>query len=363
MKFSALIFLFLFPSFLSKTTSDTDFTGYATAKVTENSILSISCVGFADKENQINYDTTTIQNVGSLSKTFIGLSLMIAKDKGLIDLDKNINEYLDFEVKNPYFKKGNNFITLRHLATHTSGIIDNPKIYETSYSEGKIPKIELGVFLKEYLSKEGKNFSKKNFNKAKTGTYYTYSNIGSALAAYILEKATGMPFDEFTKKNIFEPLKMNHSGWSYQQINEQKHAVLYDEDDKPLPIYTLITYPDGGLRTCILDLSIYMQELIKGYNHHSKLLSNEAWDELYRKNFDEKNSVKNIDPREPNIGIFMFHSKKGMIGHTGSDPGASSFFCFNPSTNIGYIFMANEDLTKENVGRFKEIWTQLNDSE
>ena len=363
MKFLALIFLFLFPSFLSKTTSDSDFIGYATAKVTENSTLSISCFGFADKENQTNYDTTTIQNVGSLSKTFIGLSLMIAKDKGLIDLDKNINEYLDFEVKNPHFKKGDTFITLRHLATHTSGIIDNSKIYETSYSEGKTSKKELGVFLKEYLSKEGKNFSKKNFNKAKTGMYYTYSNIGSALAAHILEKATGISFDQFTKKNIFDALKMNHSGWSYQQINEQKHAVLYNEDDKPLPFYTLITYPDGGLRTCILDLSIYMQELIKGYNHHSELLSNEAWDELYRKNFNEKNTVKNIHPSEPNTGIFMFYSKKGMIGHTGSDPGASSIFWFDPNTNTGSIFIANKDITKKNVEKFKEIWIQLNASE
>ncbi len=337
---------------------DTGFVGYATASIKQDSIKELNYVGFSDKEKSLKYNSSTIQPIGSVSKTFIGLSLMIAKEKGLLDLDEDIHKYIDFEFVNPNLKKENK-ITLRHLATHTSGIIDNEKQYESSYSFGLKPNMELGDYLKEYLTKKGSKYSKKNFNKSKAGEEYEYSNIASGLTAYIIEKVSGKSFDLFTKEYIFKPLGMKNTGWFYKDIEKLNHAVLYDEQDKALEPYSCAVYPDGSLKTTINDLSIYLIELMKGYNKKSKLLSEKSWEELFKKNFNDDVNVKNINKKEPNSGLFMVYFKSGSIGHTGSDLGVSTIMTFNPKTNNGKIFMANEDLTERNLEKFKLIWSNI----
>ncbi|WP_024771914.1 serine hydrolase domain-containing protein [Aquimarina macrocephali] len=353
-------FTFILITFLSVqscTSQDGKFTGYATAVVNEDEVLEIETFGLADKEKKKNYSKNTIQPIGSVSKTVIGVSLMIAKEKGLIDLDKDINEYLDFKIVNPHINDSN-IITLRHLATHTSGIMDNEKIYESAYAYELSPKTSLRAYLYEHLSHNRKSV-KKSFSKKKSGVQYEYSNIGATLAAYIIEKVSKKPFNEFTEENIFTPLKMNNTGWFYKNINSTQHSILYDENDQAIQPYSCVTYPDGSLKTNIQDLSLYLIELIKGYNGNSTLLTKKSWSELYAKNFNEKNEVQNINPREPNTGLFMAYFKSGKIGHTGSDLGASAFMMFNPKTNVGQILMANEDLSPDNLERFKKIWNKL----
>ncbi|WP_108868631.1 serine hydrolase domain-containing protein [Aquimarina aquimarini] len=359
MKINKLIATFLFSLFIIQNSigQDDKFTGYATSLVNSDSILKIETFGLANREKKINYSRNTIQPIGSVSKTFIGIALMIAKEKGLVDLDKNINEYLNFTIENPYFDSSN-VITLRHLATHTSGIIDNKKIYESAYSYDIHPKTPLKNYLYEHLNHNTKNV-KKSFSKQKAGTTYQYSNIGAALAAYIIEKASDKSFYEFTKEHIFTPLGMHNTGWFYKDINTTHHSVLYDEKDNPLPPYSCVTYPDGSLKTTIQDLSLYLIELIKGYNGTSKLLTQESWSEFYTKNFNTNNAIKNISLKEPNSGIFITYFKSGKIGHTGSDLGASAFMMFDPKTNKGQILMANEDLSADNLKEFKTIWKTL----
>lgn len=333
---------------------DKKFNGYATAKVNHDSIQEINTYGFADKERKIAYSENSIQPIGSVSKTFIGISLMIAKEKGLLDLDADINTYLDFTISNPHLKE-KNIITLRHLATHTSGIIDDEKIYENSYTFKTNPKNSLRDFFINNLSKD-KKITKKLFYKSKAGERYSYSNIGAALAAYIIEKVSGKPFSQFTNETIFIPLKMKNTGWFQQDVDSTKLATLYDEKDIPLKSYSCDTYPDGSLKTTINDLSLYLIELIKGYNGNASLLSKSSWKEFYSKNFTGSSIPSNIDTKEPNTGMFIIYFKSNKIGHTGSDLGVSCFLMFDPVDNTGKIFMANEDIVKSNVETFKTIW-------
>ena len=73
--------------------------------------------GYADIASKTSFTNLTVQNIGSVSKTFIALALMQNVDKGLRNLDENINKYLSFKVNNPYFP--DQPITLRQLANHT----------------------------------------------------------------------------------------------------------------------------------------------------------------------------------------------------------------------------------------------------
>ena len=295
---------------------DTLFTGFATSIIDTNSRL-IKTYGFKDKEKIANYDSTTIQPVGSVSKVVIGLALMKANELSFVNLDTDINQYIGFNIINPNLKN-NQPITLRHLATHTSGIRDNEKFYEQAYTKGLISPFSLEEFLVSYLDKNGKRYSKKNFGNYPAGEEYNYSNIGAALAAYVIESASKIPFDQFTKRYIFQPLNMLQTHWFYDENQLDKYTQLFDEKDNQLDFYSLATYPDGAMKTNIVDLSKLLQELIKGYAGESDLLTENSWKIYFTKNFSENRPVKGVNPKEPNSGIFIMYVKSGAIGHTGS---------------------------------------------
>ena len=258
--------------------------------------------GMMDEEYEKLYSDKTIQNIASISKTFIGIALMKAQEEGALKLDEPINKYLPFEVINPHFPS--NTITIRQLANHTSSIRDTDVYDQKSYvlkeavpdsllkgveetfnpPESKIPFIE---FLPEILVREGKYYTDNVFLEQKPGARFEYSNIGATLAALVLEMATEVPFDEYTGHRILEPLGMNASGWSYKAIDLQNHSQLYANRETVIPMYELITYPDGGLRSSTLDMSVYLSELIKGYYGQGTLLSAESYKEYFNPTLDD----------------------------------------------------------------------------
>ncbi len=362
-----------------------DFVGFSVAVVNKDSILYQNAFGFADLENKKPYTVSTVQNIASVSKTLIGVCLMKAVELGYFDLETNINDILSFKVSNPNYPT--DIVKVRHLATHTSGIDDREAVYYKnfilgSYSDAKSPLFDqfvkmgtipnrkdstLALFLYEYFDKNGIRYDKKNFLNYRAGEAYQYSNIGAALAAYLIEVKAKMPFYEFCNKYVLQPLKMTQSSWLLTNKVAQQHARVYNDKRQYYPLYSEITYPDGGLRTSCNDLSKYLLEMIKGYNKNGKLLTNNSFETLFKKQFDDNNLPKNSSKQEPNSGIFWRHKPNGLIGHTGGDIGATSFVFFDPKTGIGRIFVSNTELdspaqAKPNeklVKQFIEIWKTL----
>ena len=186
--------------------------GFSVAIVDENGTLYEDGFGYADIQNNKEYTEHSLQNIASVSKTFIGIALLKAQELGKLDLDDPVNQYLPFEVTNPHFP--NTPITLRQLATHTSSITDATAYDKYGYvlkensNEGtQVNKnfrspdemMPLGTFLKNVLNKEGVWYKKKNFLKNLPGKKFEYSNVGAGLAAFIIEKATNEPFKAFTR--------------------------------------------------------------------------------------------------------------------------------------------------------------------
>lgn len=323
--------------------------------------------GLMDEEHEKRYSEKTVQNIGSISKTFIGIALMKAQEEGALKLDEPINKYLPFEVINPHFPSDT--ITIRQLANHTSSIRDTDVYDQESYvlkeavpdsllkvveetlnpPENKIPFIE---FLPEILVREGKYYTDNVYLEQRPGARFEYSNIAATLAALVLEMATEIPFDQYTAERILEPLGMNASGWSFEAINLQNHSQLYADIETAIPMYELITYPDGGLRSSALDMSIYLSELIKGYYGQGKLLSAASYKEYFTPSLNDTHFLEERDKEFPyndeyNIGVFMAHTGVGTIGHTGGDPGISSFLFFNPENGLGKYLMINTSIIDE----------------
>ncbi|WP_241448738.1 serine hydrolase domain-containing protein [Aquimarina pacifica] len=353
--------------------------GFSVAIVNESGGLYTKGFGYANVNEKKKYTKNTIQNIGSISKTLIGVALLKAQELGKLHLDDPINTFLPFEISNPNFPDSD--ITIRHLTTHTSSITDSPKYYKNGYvlkakenpgvkvntnfrSPDEI--ISLSVFFERILSKPGDWYCKKDFLKKKPGTFFKYSNVAAGLAAYILEQATGQSFSTFTKTHIFDPLEMSNTGWSFSEIDFSKHSRLYSEPTNELAFYKLVNYPDGGLLTSSDDLQKYLFELIKGYEGNGGILKKESFEELFTPrleeiNFDKRSTGSFSD--DYNMGVFMGFSAKGYVGHTGSDPGIGSFMFFDPKTKIGKLLIVNTELKKEGVAEFKDIWKKLQEYE
>jgi CubicO group peptidase (beta-lactamase class C family) len=353
--------------------------GFSVAIVHQDGTLYEKGFGYSNIKANKKYTNNTIQNIASISKTFIGIALLKAQEIGKLNLDDPINKHLSFNVNNPHFP--NEQITIRQLATHTSSIKDPSRYEKDGYilkendngvakvnSNFRSPdeKLVLGKFLKSILSTEGKWYKKKNFLKTKPGEIFEYSNVAAGLAALVIEKATNQSFNEFTNEHILTPLGMSNSGWSFTEVDFTKHSKLYKDKETELAFYQLTNYPDGGLITSSADLGKYLTELIAGNNGNGSILNKQSYEELFRpqltdKNYNERNESAYND--EYNMGVFMGISAQGQIGHTGGDPGVATHMFFNTETKIGKLLIVNTDLKKEGIKEFIDIWKKLEEYE
>ncbi len=361
---------------LAKIYKNSKFPAFAVGIIQDEKIVFGKGYGFANIDKKIPYTYQTIQPIASVSKTFIALAVMKAIEQGYFTMETDINALLPFPIKNPNFP--NDVITIHHLVTHTSGLLDNDTTYIQAYHLGKKPKIILGDFMKAYYTPTGDFYKKHNFSTQKAGQSFAYSNIASALTAYIVECATKIPFDIYTQKHIFEPLRMNDSHWFFSEKKAENYATLYEIHAQTIPLYKELleknnslktyscdTYPDGSLKTSLQDLCVYMLEMLKGMEGKGTLLRPENYKILFAQKFSQDNMPKNMLAKEPNRAVFWAYNKSNNIIHTGGDAGVSAFVSIDPKTKTSKIILFNTQLDGEDniktVENFKKITTLLNE--
>ena len=364
---------------LTKISTQTDFNGFGVAISNENEVLYQNGFGIANLEPKQKYDENTVQNIASVSKTFIGIAILKAQELGKLQLDDPINKYLSFKVTNPYYP--NIPITIRQLTTHTSSINDNDvymkktivlndtinlkqnlniDILPTKFNP-PTAKITIKEFLKNTLDNRGKWYLKDVFLNKKPGEIYNYSNVGATLAALVLEKATGISYDKFTTEHILKPLQMNSSGWSFDSVNFSKCTNTFQDKRTPYPFYSLNTYPDGGLLTTSKDMGNYISELLKGFLGKGTLLNKESYQEYFRPQLQAKNFIDRDTSEygDYNIGITMTIFPSGNFGHFGGDPGLFSVIQFDKKKKTARYYIINTNPSGPETNKYHK---QINDA-
>jgi len=219
----------------------------------------IGVYGYANFELDIPVDTSTLFMLASVSKTITVTALMQLWEEGEFELDDDINDYLDFEVRHPVDSLIP--ITFKMLCTHTSSIRDNWNLMP-NYFGGDSP-IPLGEYLFDYLNPDGDDYNPDlNFyyNQA-PGTVYNYSNIGAALIGYLVEVIGDSTFSYQTKEGIFEPLQMNETAWFLSELDTMHIAMPYSWNGSvytPYGHYGYSDYPAGQLRTSVDQLANFL---------------------------------------------------------------------------------------------------------
>ena len=176
----------------------------------------------------------TAYNTGSISKTFTAVAILQLYERGLLDLDADINDYLPFSIRHP--DHPDSPITVRMLLTHTSGLIRATDDYnrfllrdhviqdavrrhfDLDLQELNFDRLyERGEFFEAYLVPGGTLYS----DEVWVGDFgsYEYSDIDFGLLAYIVECVSGQTFEDYLDQNIFQPLEMNESSSQVEAVS------------------------------------------------------------------------------------------------------------------------------------------------
>ena len=192
---------------------------------------------------------TTLVRPGSISKLLTGIAVMQLVDVGRLDLDRDVNGYIDFTIATP---EGGVPVTLRRLLTHRAGFEEHIK---GLFARGGEPE-PLGRWL-------AKGQPRRLFPD---GDVEAYSNYGIALAGYIVERVSGEPFAAYMQRHILDPLGMSHSTF-YQPLPAALAPLMakgYRSSDRPLGFFETIVAPAGGLSATGGDIGRFIRALING---------------------------------------------------------------------------------------------------
>jgi CubicO group peptidase (beta-lactamase class C family) len=315
--------------------------GASFAAVKDGKLIYHKNLGLADRSTNKPVDDQTIFMQASVSKTFIATAIMQLWEKEMIDLDIDINRYLSFYVRNPAFP--NDSITARMLLTHTSAIQDDWNTLGSLYVYGDSP-LSLRDFMREYFTPNGIYYGPNNFYTYRPGTANDYSNVGSTLAAYLVETITGDEFHHYCDTAIFQKLCMNSSSFLLAGISDTTRiARPYSWDGSgylDAGLYGYPDYPDGQLRTTSIDLARFMTMYMQ-YGVYEGVRVLDSTTVAYM--------LQQQTPVEPKQGIIFYSATASngdkLWGHNGGDVGVNTGMYFNMQKKTGAIAMTNGDGT------------------
>ena len=363
-----------------------------------------------DSNQSVTRDTRF--RVASVSKMFTIFSIMKLVESKKISLDENVEEYLNFRLRNP--NDPNRKITIRMLASHISSLRD-----------GKIYSIPPEFSVREFFEPSGKFFDNgihfaSNFD-------FEYCNLNYGILGTIIESVTGQRFDLY-QKNLFKQLdifadyvvgnlspdefqnlgtiyqkKDQFGNWNefgnwigkiddYRGVQPARDSIQiqnpYAEDFQG--IYSLENYeigtnatifsPAGGLRISFNELSHVLEMLInKGIYCDRRILSAESLNQMFKSNWIYDPQIQNGNPygviQNYGLGTYFVDGKSDarvcrnheidLIGHTGAAFGLLSGMFLIPNTRDGFIYTMNgeaieEDIDPRSLGEFSKnyIWEE-----
>ncbi|MGB6687528.1 MAG: serine hydrolase domain-containing protein [Terracidiphilus sp.] len=296
-----------------------DIAGATVLVMQDGNVLLEKGYGYADLKAKKSVDpNATIFRLASISKLFTWVSVMQLEEQGKLDLDTDVNRYLDFQIR-PAFNKP---ITLRNLMTHTGGfeevlddiIVLDPKQQPT---------------LRDDLIR---NQPKRLFPP---GVVPAYSNYGVGLASYIVQRVSGEQFEQYVQDHIFTPLGMTHSSF-YQPI-QKSLANLPSEGYRsstlkpPVGFEMLNPVGAGGLSSTASDMGRFGQALLNGGELDGKrILKPETLAQMWTPQFRASDQLPPIC-----MGFYQdWRNGLRWIGHEGDLIAFHSLFFVEPTQKI-----------------------------
>jgi CubicO group peptidase (beta-lactamase class C family) len=311
----------------------------------------------------------TVYSLGSIAKTLVATAVLQLVERGTIELDDDVNGYLDFAVRNPDYP--DTPVTIRMLLAHRAGmahdlarsrIWDNDRrmlwwlFWNRGFDLSNLTaalsrRPNLGEFLKESFTPGGEYY-RSEFWIAEPGTRYQYSNAGlQLLLPYLVEQVTGQPFADYVQDNILDPLGMTSTGYESSQFSGRL-ARPHEQIDGSLRALPATGWNKSGtLRSSVVDMSQFLvAHLNQGRSGDIQLLKADTVELMHRL----------ISPLDwpaffglhwQGYGLGWERYRDGYQGHPGACPGylANIVLRQEDHSGFGVVLMVNRGASLDSV--------------
>lgn len=282
--------------------------------------------GFQNKEKNIPVDAaTTLFRPGSISKLFTWLAVMQLVEQGKLDLDTDVNTYLNnFKIVETF----DDAVTLRSIMTHTAGFEDGALGYLIIDDPDKV--MPLAEAMKIY----------QPLRVNPPGTQTSYSNYATALAGLIISNVSGLSFNDYIKQNILDPLGMNDSSFEEPLPKRlaDNMAVSYSLEngkyvEKPFEIIANFG-PAGSMSATATDMMKFAQAIINGGElNGQRILKTSTLKEMLTRNFSHDERMMGMA-----LGFYETdHNGVRIVGHGGDTSWFHSDLSIDLEDNLAFF--------------------------
>ena len=308
--------------------------GAAVSVVKDGKLFFAKGYGYADIEKGVPVDPEqTLFGIGSVGKTLTWTAVMQLVEQGKVDLDADVNKYLDFRIPNIYPQP----ITLKHLMTHTSG-------FEERWAGSATADANDIVSAREWLT------AHMAARVRPPGDSVAYSNYNAMLAGYIVARVSGKPYDQYLQEHVFNPLGMAHSTAqlptpqnlrAYASVGYTHKNGAFQRFPDYLPQPVLV--PSGAQKASVTDMARFMiAHLQNGRYSDANIPESRILKEGTARQMHSIHSTP--DPRFLGIahGFFDFSDNgQRTIGHVGYAAPMNSLLLLLPDQNLGVFVTYN----------------------
>ncbi len=302
--------------FLASANAAGKFNGTAIVTQKEKILLNKG-YGYRNVASHSLNDSNSIYQIGSITKSFTAIIILKLQEEGKLSIQDKLSKFF------PGYPQGDN-ITIQNLLTHTSGIYN----YTNDIDEGDTAIVCYPVSKDRVLEV----FKNKPL-AFRPGKYFQYCNSGYFLLGMIIEKVTGLSYETVMREMVFNPLKMNHSGFDFKNLSDTNKAqgyVLLTRDTAKMnyTIDSTVYYSAGAIYSTSNDMYKWVKAIA---NHY--ILSENSWNQIFT-------------PYKDNYGYgFWMNSTlygKNFIKHDGGLAGFTSDFIYYPEDDVSIILLNNQ---------------------
>ena len=312
--------------------------------VKDGKVLYSKGYGYSDIKSRtpMSADTNLVR-VGSVSKLFTWTAVMQLVEQKKIDLDQDVNTYLDFKIPATYPKP----ITMRNLMTHTAGF---EEVIQDLIGSDPTQIMPLDVYLKTHLPE--RIFA--------PGTTPAYSNYGASLAGYIVQQVSGMPFNDYIEKNIFEPLAMQQTTFRQPLPESLKPMMSHGyqlASEEPKPFEIVIPAPAGSVSATAENMShLILAHLDGGQYNGRRILSEDTANLMHSRQYAPNPAVNGMC-----LGFYE-EKRNGqrIIGHAGDTNYFHSDLHLMLDAGVGFFVSYNSAGSGE-ISPRTALWDQFLD--
>jgi len=304
------------------------------AMVENNQTLWVGSLGKSSLEENIDADESSLYRIASTSKMLVSLSVLKLIEQGQLSLNDKLSDLApEIEFSNPW--EDSNPILLVNLLEHTTGW-DEQHYPEFAHNDPTPTTLKQGLDFHPH----------SRTSRWVPGTRFSYTNSGPAVAAYVVEKVSGVRFEDFVQTHFLDPIGMKSASYFLTNTYKNKGVTLYNNENKPLPYSHMIMRPSGSLNASPNDMAQFLQFYInKGVVNGNRILS--------EKSLNRMEKVESTDGAKAGLiagyglnNYSSFHKQWVYREHNGGFEGAMAEFSYLPEARLGHAIMINKKHTR-----------------